>query len=544
MTPAEQLTLRKIIVQRAGQFWDHLNPFRGSEANNHAWLNTLALGEAGIVLLGDHPEAAQWAEYSRQLFLGRFLCCLGYQGDNNEGIGYWDYGLGFIIEYGDLLKAVCGINLFEHPWLSQTARFPMYCAPPDAWAVSFADTGMPNHGTRGPADCDHVRKLAVRTRDPYALWYSGQREPLDGLTPRPPVDLPQSIHYRHIGVVIFNTSLADGRAGVTVAMHSGRYWAGHQHADQNHFVIHAYGEKLAIDGGYYDWYGSPHFNAYSMQTLAHNTLLVDGRGQADRKQGADGCVAAYFDASGYGYTEGDASKPEIYRGLLKQFDRRILFIKPDFVVIHDLVASAGAAARYDWLLHAIVPIELDRSARSFRIPCPQASLRGQFFLPARLALEVKTGFPAEPVNRYSTNPVPKDKYFPEWILYATPEQSQAREEFLVAMQIGRGGEHPDAAAQMTSAEFAGGRALRIQNGSQTHLVLLRGPDSGREKGDKPSAPLVALGLSSDGEVAAVEIGPSGQVLRALAIGATTLSYQGTRLFQSEQPTDWATPGKQ
>jgi len=543
MTPAERATLRKIIVARAGQFWDHLNPFRGSEANNHAWLNTLALGEAGIVLLGDHAEAAQWAEYSRQLYLGRFLCCLGYQGDNNEGISYWGYGLGFVTEYSDLLKTVCGIDLFAHPWLKQTARFPMYCAPPNAWAVSFADTGMPNHGTRGPAQTDKVLKLAVRTHDPYALWYSGQREPLDGLVPRPPLDLPQSIHYRHIGVVIFNTSLVDGRDGVTVAMHSGRYWAGHQHADQNHFVIHAYGEKLAIDGGYYDWYGSPHFNAYSMQTLAHNTLLVNGRGQADRTVGADGRVAAWFDSPGYGYTVGDASKPEIYRGLLKQFDRRILFIKPGFVVIHDMVASAGAAARYDWLLHAIVPIELDRAGKAFRIPCAAATLRGQFFRPAKLALEVKTGFPADPVNRYSTNPVPKDNYFPEWILYATPEQPQAREEFLAAMQIERGGPHADAAAEMTAEEIAGGRALRIHDGARTHLVLLRSPDSSREKGERSKLPLVFSGLVSDGEVAAVEVGESGKVVRAMAIGATTLSYQGTRLLRSEVPTDWALPGK-
>ena len=353
MTAAERETLRKVIVQRVGQFWGRLHPFRGSEANNHPWLQTLGVGESGLVLLDEHPEAAAWAEYARQLYLGRFLCCLGYQGDNNEGIGYWGYGLGFVIDYGDLMKAVCGINLFEHPWLSQTARFPMYCAPPNAWAVSFADTGMPNHGVRGPAQTSHVRELALRTRDPYTLWYSGQRDPLDGLTPRPPADLPQSIHYRHIGVVIFNTSLVDGREGATVAMHSGRYWAGHQHADQNHFVIHAYGEKLAIDGGYYDWYGSPHFLAYSMQTLAHNTLLVNGQGQADRKAGADGRVAAYFDSPGYGYTVGDASKPEIYRGLLKQFDRRILFIKPGFVVIHDLVASAKGPAKYDWLLNVI-----------------------------------------------------------------------------------------------------------------------------------------------------------------------------------------------
>ena len=66
------------------------------------------------------------AELVRQLYVGRFLCCLGYQGDNNEGIAYWGYGLMFIVDYADELKAVCGINLYKHPWLSQTARFLMY----------------------------------------------------------------------------------------------------------------------------------------------------------------------------------------------------------------------------------------------------------------------------------------------------------------------------------------------------------------------------------------------------------------------------------
>ena len=535
MTDRERETLRKIIIQRAGQFWNQLNPFRGSEANNHPWLQALALGESGLVLVGDHPEAATWAEYTRQLYLGRFLCCLGYQGDNNEGIGYWDYGLGFVIDYGDLLKAVCGINLFEHPWLSQTARFPMYTALPNAWAVSFADTGMPNHGTRGPAGVAHVRQLATRTRDPYALWYAGQREVLDGLTPKPPADLPGAIHYRHIGVVLFNTSLVDGRDDVTVALHSGRYWAGHQHADQNHFVIHAYGEKLAIDGGYYDWYGSPHFKAYSTQTVAHNTVLVDGHGQAAFRREADGRISAYFDSPGYGYVVGDASKPEIYGGRLKRFDRRLLFIKPGFVVIHDLLASTQGSPQYDWLLHAIVPIQTEPATGAFHILCKEAALHGRFLRPTRMKLDVKTGFPAEPVNRYSTNPVPKEKYFPEWTIHATPESPAAQEQYVVAMQIQRLGQQAQPLAKITPIEVAGAHAMRLTCGERTHVVLLRERDA--------KGPLTAGGLTTDGEAAAVEFDASGRVLGSMAIGATSLKYQEKILFHSDRPANWPEPSK-
>jgi hypothetical protein len=397
--------------------------------------------------------------------------------------------------------------------------------------VSFADTGMPNHGVRGPAETQIVRKLALRTADPYALWYSGERQPVAGLVPKAPTDLPQSIHYRHIGTVIFNTSLTDGLEGATVALHSGRYWAGHQHPDQNHFVINAYGEKLAIDGGYYDWYGSPHFKAYSMTTLAHNTLLVDGHGQAACKQGADGRIVRYLDSPGYGYTVGDASNPLIYDGKLKEFERRLLFIKPGFVLIHDRVASPGPA-RFDWLLHGIAPIDIDSQQQSFTIPGKAASLRGRFLAPAAARLEMKTGFPAEPVNRYSTNPVPRDKYYPEWILYATPARPAAREEFLAAMQIQRLGPSPDPAAVIESCSAEKSRGLKISYGAAIHWVVFRSNASG---------PIRVGQLATDGQLAAIELAADNTVRRALAIQATYLDWGGKRILRSSSAADLTTP---
>jgi len=532
MTAEERATLKNTIIKRADQFYRSLNPFRGGEANNHAWLRALGVAESGIVLLGNYEKAGQWTEYVRQLYLGRFLCCLGYQGDNNEGISYWGYGLGFVIDYADLMRAVCDIDLYRHPWLAETARFPMYCAPPNAWAVSFADTGKPNHGVRGPAQVHRVRKLALRTADPYALWYSGQRESVNGITPQAPVDLPPSIHYRHIGVVIFNTSLVDGNKGATVAMHSGTYYAGHQHPDQNSFVIHAYGEKLAVDGGYYDWYGSPHFKAYSMTTLAHNTLLVDGRGQAACKSGADGRIVTYFDSPGYGYAVGDASNPIIYGGLLKRFDRRILFIKPGFVVIHDLVESAGKPARFDWLLHAIRPVEIGPEKNVFAIECEKAALRGRFLAPDPLGLEVKTGFPVEPVNGYSTNPVPPDKYFPEWVLYATPEKPTARTEFFAAMQIQRLGTKGQPKARIESAAANCAHAVRIKCDGHTHLVVFR---------KRGAQGVIQCGkLRTDGQAAAIEMDAEGKIVGALAAEARFLRYNEKTLLESPSPKNQAT----
>jgi hypothetical protein len=534
LSDAERTKLQTIIVERAEQFWTRLNPFRSNEFNNHAWLQTLALAEAGFVLIGEHDEAAAWAEYSRQLYLGRFLCCLGYQGDNNEGIGYWGYGLGFVIDYGDLMRHVCGIDLFQHPWLNQTARFPMYCAPPNAWAVSFADTAKPNHGIRGPAEQRQVRDLAVRTRDPYALWYGGATNAVDGLAPKPPTDLPQSIHYHHIGWVIFNTSLADGLENSTFAMRSGPFYAGHQHDDQNGFVIHAYGEKLAIDSGYYDWWGSPHFKGYSTLTRAHNAILVNGKDQAHMEKGADGRIAAYFDSPAYGYTVGDTSNPAVYLGQLKRFDRRALFIKPSFVVIHDVLESSKEPARYDWLLHTVAPIETDAATQSFALTSGKAALRGRFLSPSKLAMAVTKGYPVEPVDGYSTRPVPPEKYSHEWTLTTTRTAPAVNEDIVTAMQIRRLVPTAEPEARMESLKTANALGIRITAGNDTHLIFFRQRDA--------KSPMSGGDLESDGEAAAIRLdSKTGEVRSAFATGATRLRFRGKELFRNAEPTDWSLP---
>lgn len=532
LTPEELHTLREIIVVRAEQFWRRLNPFRGGEYNNHSWLQTFGLAETGFVLLGEHDEAGEWAEFGRQLYIGRFLCALGYQGENNEGIAYWGYGLWFVIDYADMMRHVCDYDLFRHPWLNQTARFPMYTAPPGAWAVSFANTGQPNHGVRGPSQATHVRNLALRTRDPYALWYSGAQGEVEGLLPRPPADLPQSIHYRHIGWVLHNTSIVDGREGVTFAMRSGPFYAGHQHEDQNGFVIHAYGEKLAIDSGHYDWYGSEHFKHYATLTRAHNAILVNEKDQNSRRAGADGNIAAYFDSPAYGYSHGEVANPLIYDGELERWDRRALFIKPGFVVIHDALEAADGPARYDWLLHTVAPIETDEPTGAFSLTSGGAALRGRFLLPGDLALDVTKGYPVEPVDRYSTRPVPPERYVDEWTLTATPAEPRQGQAFLTAMQIQRLADNtPDAAFE--ALETQNGEGVRIAMPDETHLVAFR--DAGAE------GTLAAGGLATDGAVASVSVpNAGGNTARALAVGAGFLRWENAPLLQSpDTPVDFS-----
>lgn len=504
--PAERLApLKAAIVARANQFVARLLPFRGNEYNNHAWLQAFGLAEAGLVLAGDHEPAADWAQYCLDLYVGRFLCALGYDGDNNEGIGYWGYGLSFVVPYAEMMRDVCGVNLFEHPWLAQTGRFPLYTAVPHQHAVSFADTTQPNHGVVGPAATSQVRGLGLACRDPYALWYAGVRGPIDGLAPKPPVDLPPSKAYGFIGWAVCNTDLVDGRDGVTVAMRSGPFYAGHQHEDLNAFVIHAYGEPLAIDGGHYDWYGSPQFTKWSTLTRAHNTLLIDGLDQNSRRNGANGRLEDFLDAPSAAVTVGWTGGPMVYDGRVAEFRRRLLFLKPGLVITHDYVKAAQEPVRIDWLCHTIG--ELVTDGPNFRCQVGETALRGAVVTPVETALTVTTGYPADaqPVDRYSTRPSPPERTPLEYHLAAS-RPAAARHDILVAMAVsGTALETFRAVAVDTQ----GGVGAEVVTDGQVATVVSQ---------SEAEAGVFGGGLRTDGTLAARIVRADGTTVRMMLDG--------------------------
>lgn len=511
MTPDERAEVAAALRRRGAQYFDWLNPFRGVEANNHPWARAMYAAYVATVL-PEEPWAAEWFDYIARLFAYRFFPSLGLHGENNEGVAYWRYGLLNSLRFVELAHRVAGLNLYLQPWLRETPRFPLYSAPGGYW-ISFGDSGAPNHLPRGPVARDLVRRIAAETGDREALFYAGV--PRAGQwSAAPPLGLPQSVSYSGLGVTIFNTFLSEGRENVALGFHSGRFVAGHQHADQNSFVINAYGDKLAVDGGYYDWSGSRHFLAYSTRSIAHNTVLVDGAGQAYATTGADGATTGFFDAPNFGYVAGDAANPLLYDGKLKRFDRRIVFIKPDYVFVFDQLASA-APRRYSFLLHAQTekPIDHDPASRNFAVERPLARLDGVMLLPEKAQLRVEKAYDILPQQGYSSREVEAPE--PEWILWAEPAERTPAAEFLAALRIGRAGkEQPPFRPE--KSENGDAVAIRFAGG-----VVLFNRRSGQT--------VELAGIATDAGVAAVLLDSAGQVADAFRYGGASLRWQGSML---------------
>ncbi|HYF78759.1 MAG TPA: DUF4962 domain-containing protein [Symbiobacteriaceae bacterium] len=423
LSAEERAAVRDAIAARCRALYVYLNPFENDPNNNHPWFQTTALGIGALAIWDEVPEARAWAEFAVRIYVGRYLCLGGIDGEWHEGSDYWTYGLGFVFDFCDAVRGVTGLDLYQHPWLKGTARFKQYVAPPEGPGLSFGDT---HNKPPGGEDAAQMFCLASANRDEYAQWYAmrayeqsdPQRPGLllrlflwwdPSLPERAPTDLPLAACFQEAGWALMHSTLEHQR-GIHFALHSGHFYGvggGHSHADQNTFILYAGGEPLVIDSGCYDYYGSPHFNEWYIKTPAHNTILVDGQGQAVQMAGAHGRIAAFRSSDGIDYIRADASNPVVYQGRVNRFDRHVFFLREQglFVLVDEV--ETPAPSTLDWLLHTQGAPSLwqDGSLVRGRVERPGATLELYMAGPAGLTWQVTEGFPE---GQVPTKPVPHE----------------------------------------------------------------------------------------------------------------------------------------
>jgi hypothetical protein len=125
----------------------------------------------------------------------------------------------------------------------------------------------------------------------------------------------------------------------------------HSHGDQNSFVIHHRGERLAMASGYYDGYQTPHWKQWYKQTRAANAITFDGgKGQGFNGKQFAGEITRFESGDGYDIATGRAEKA--YGGELTRAQRSIVYLRPDVVLVHDSLAS-DTPRTWEWNIHAM-----------------------------------------------------------------------------------------------------------------------------------------------------------------------------------------------
>ncbi len=140
------------------------------------------------------------------------------------------------------------------------------------------------------------------------------------------------------GVAVFR----DAGSGLYCLFKAGPHGAGHDHRDKLELVLHGGGEVIAPDLGTAG-YALTRVHPYYRGTFSHNTLMVDGRNQAEVKS----AHLIWQPGARPAYAHGTVS--DAYPGV---YLSRQVWFDPPYVVILD-EAAGDREHEFDWVFHAL-----------------------------------------------------------------------------------------------------------------------------------------------------------------------------------------------
>ncbi len=402
-TEAERKKIEPVMHERARQFYVHLKEKRRFETDpyeSHAGRMPGFLGEAALCFAHKWPEAKKWLHYATLLYYTSYPAWGGDDGGWQEGPGYWSAYMSFALHYVVALRNITEVDLMKKPFFRNTPYYALYTATPYHEHRPFGDgaTGSP----RGLGTVLYA--FSTLLQDPYLRWYheeSGRRVGTSILSlatydptlkPKNPEVLPQSRVFPSVGLAAFHSRLGDKEKDITLLLRSSPFGSvSHGHADQNAFVIEAFGRGLALATGYYPWYGSPHHRLWTRSTCSVNSILVNGVGQVRRSWDADGRIVTFKKTEDYDYLETEAA--EAYGGRLERFRRHVYYLRPGtFIMFDDLIAKKPST--FQWLLHAHDKIAIRE--RTLSVTRPPACMKVQLLAPEKITFSQTDKYTPEP----------------------------------------------------------------------------------------------------------------------------------------------------
>ncbi|MEC5388185.1 heparinase II/III family protein [Uliginosibacterium sp. H3] len=385
LTAEERATVSAAIAARLTLLAEHVQPKfalttptspDNSLSHPMRFISTLGLG--GLALYHDTAAAPAWVAWSYEYYQRQFPVWGGDAGGWSEGLNYWATGMTQHLRFLEAMKLQGFDEPLQRPFFRNTPWFAAYNLMPYP-ASSFGD--LTNIMGPTPSIALMLEKFALLQQDPYLLRFGhlltskyptafsyydfGAMDAMLHLFRRSQsklqeaelTQLPQTRYFNDIGWVAMHSRLGNKDSDIMLAFKSSPYGsASHSFADQNSFVINAFGEPLAISSGYREWYDSPHHVGWTRTTAAKNAILIDGQGQQIKSATATGRVSREISGDRFSFVTGDAKAA--YAGLATKALRHIFFVDRRYFVMLDEVA-APQESKFQWLLHAREEMGLD-----------------------------------------------------------------------------------------------------------------------------------------------------------------------------------------
>ena len=534
LTEEERDTCRAVMQVRGDEMYRHLYPRHlwrpYASHSNRAWH---FLGEIGIAFLDEIPEAADWAWFAANVFACVYPVWNDEDGGWHEGSSYWSSYINRFTWWADIMRAAMGIDAYQKPYFSRIGDYAMYLQPPGTQGGGFGDLTARR---RSRHSARLMTVFAAQAQNPYWQWYvdahdrrraerqdQGQqgtraargrtgrasgaaggyvgfiRGNLPQVEARSPADLPTSRCFLGVGQAVLNADLLNAENNVEVIFKSSPFGSqSHGYEAQNAFLLYAFGERLFIRTGRRDSYGSRHHKEWMWQTKSVNSITVNGEGQVPHSAAALGEITDFHTSDAFDYVAGEAA--QAYDGKLDRFTRRILFVKPEAVIIFDQLA-APQPATYAWHLHA--PVEMAVAGQhDIRVVNEGASCRADFLWPPDLQLAQ--------TDRFDPPPRPRVKLVEHHLTAKTPEPA-GEQAFVTVLRPYRTGQALEGEARLE--KVAGGFSVAVPLADGEVKILLR---------TAPDGAVAVGGMTTDGEVGAIRFDMGGKIRERFVAGGETV----------------------
>ena len=367
--------------------------------NNHFWqFPVRKFTQAALVFYDKDPLAKEYLEYLYEVWICKAPAAnLNRDGNWHNGTSYFSANAVTLSYMAKLFSYLTGVDFLKHPWYKNAGMGLVYSWPPESLSAGFGDGHEKTNDQPLRIRSAFIDFIARENGDPYATWYSSINQlyktdyelrlyrMLCGKSrlnnESLPSDAPKSVWFKDSGEMIYMDSLADYKHGMYLSFRSSPFGSGsHTHSNQNAFNIHYNGIPVYRSVGYYLNFSDAHNLMSYRHTRAHNTILVDGKGQPFTTR-AYGQITRVLQGENITYALGDASNA--YCGIseypmwkdnferagitqtpdngfgetsLTKFLRHVIVLDKDIVVLYDEM-EAEKAVKWDWLLHS--PVRYD-----------------------------------------------------------------------------------------------------------------------------------------------------------------------------------------
>ncbi|MBR5546289.1 MAG: heparinase II/III family protein [Clostridia bacterium] len=371
----ERLFVARTVAAYACQCERRLNQldFCQNPGNSHAGRLPAYLGEAAMVLKGTNVVSedtlVRWLSFAVDVYGGIFPYFGGPDGGWAEGMFYASSYTKWYLPFFCAVERYSGVSFLKRPFYQRLIRYFQHFCPP-GWEIHpFADgywckpddAEWPGFFAQNPY---HI--YAERFGAPLMREWSRQAQHqqifklhlLDVFLPEGEPDenalaaeVTRACAFPDSGFLSLHTDPVHPEKDIALLARASRYGSvSHQHADQGSFALIAGVTALISPSGYFGrQYGTKHHREWTNQTIAHNTLLIGGEGQAPFSHEATGCVLyARDDEDGVlrGAVDPSGAYPHVATWT------RSFELTQDMLVVYDHV-ELDAPMQIDYMLHTL-----------------------------------------------------------------------------------------------------------------------------------------------------------------------------------------------